>query len=462
MDKSAFQVHAIGEEALSNLPLTSWRCAFLAGRSTKTQSIPLYNILWAELSQDQANLTIDYAEEVSKTQLRVAHLSYPTTKPQNESEPPSSPTTDTINQWIETLLTAAYGPATRRKRAYVLINPHAGPGRAQTQWTQEVAPLFAAARMPTTVHTTTRSGEAIELARTMDIDAFDIVVPCGGDGGPHELFRGLGARTTDARRALATVAVAHVPCGSGNALACNTLGTPKAGPAALAIVKGVPTPVDLVSITQEGETRSLSFLSQTLGVMAEADLGTEHLRWMGEHRFTYGTVKQILKKKEYACDLWVKMEIETKEAIRKHYRRERENSADKMTTTTSTAESEELGASIAAVGEEGGLPPLKYGTVGDAVPEGWIKVDADHVGTFFAGNVSTLFSSRGIHLYGCVLFFSYADWTSFLDGLDGPRRELFHSRPLQRRLSRRLPRRWQRPRCQSARLASQLPKQLLF
>lgn len=287
----------------------------------------------------------------------------------------------------------------------------------------------------------------------MDIDAFDIVVPCGGDGGPHELFRGLGARA-DARRALATVAVAHVPCGSGNALACNTLGTPKAGRAALAIVKGVPTPVDLVSITQ-GETRNISFLSQTLGVMAEADLGTEHLRWMGEHRFTYGTVKQILKKKEYACDLWVKMEIETKEAIRKHYKREREGSADKMTTTTSTAESESVGASAAA-GE--GLPPLKYGTVADAVPEEWMKVDADHVGTFFAGNVSTL-KSMGKQRYS---WFSVLLIWSTVDGLDGPRRKLLHRRPLQRRLPRRLPRRRQRPRRQSPRLVTGLSKQLVF
>lgn len=291
-------------------------------------------------------------------------------------------------------------------------------------------PLFAAARMPMTVHTTTRSGEAVELARNMDIDAFDIIAPCGGDGGPHEIFRGLGLRA-DARRALQTVAVAHVPCGSGNALACNTLGTPKASLAALAIVKGVPTPMDLVSITQ-GSTRSLSFLSQTLGVMAEADLGTEHLRWMGEHRFTYGTVKQILKKKEYACDLWVRMEIDTKEGIRAHYRRERENSAEKMTISTasrvgagSTAESESSTA-----GE--GLPPLKYGTVADEVPEEWTKIDADHMGTFFTGTVSTRAHTSPWAPY--ILFSSQkADHLalSLLDGLDGPRRELLQRRALQ-------------------------------
>ena len=44
--------------------------------------------------------------------------------------------------------------------------------------------------------------------------------------------------------------------------------------AALAIVKGVPTPLDLVSITHGGE-RTISFLSQALGLIAEIDLGTD-------------------------------------------------------------------------------------------------------------------------------------------------------------------------------------------
>lgn len=246
--------------------------------------------------------------------------------------------------------------------------------------------------MPLTIHTTTRSGEAVELARTMDIAAFDIIAPVGGDGGPHEIFRGLGQRAHDAARALATVAVAHVPCGSGNALACNVFGTSKPALAALAIVKGVATPLDLVSITTAGGARGLSFLSQTLGVMAEADLGTEHLRWMGEHRFTYGTVKQILKKKEYPCDLWVKMEIETKEGVRAHYRRERERvaaegrAADKLTTSSTGGQGSSAGSEAEAAGE--GLPPLVYGTVADPVPEEWVKMDADRMGTFFAGNVS--------------------------------------------------------------------------
>lgn len=321
------------------------------------------------------------------------------------------PTPDSILKWTDTLLDRAYGPAQRRKRAYVLVNPHAGPGGAQKKWDHEVEPIFKAARMALTVHTTTSSGEAVDLAANMNIDEFDIIVPCSGDGLPHEVFNGLGKRP-DARRALQKIAVAHVPCGSGNALACNVFGTHKVSLAALAIVKGVPTPMDLISITQGGK-RFLSFLSQTLGIMAEADLGTEHLRWMGEHRFTYGVVTRILKKRVYPCDLYVKMEIDHKDGVREHYKRERENSSsvgvggdvDKLTTSTGTptrnghgsiSVTTESDTEVPSARSEDGLPPLRYGTVQDKLPEDWEKIEADQVGNFYCGNVSHFSSSPSL------------------------------------------------------------------
>jgi len=48
--------------------------------------------------------------------------------------------------------------------------------------------------------------------------------------------------------------------------------------------------VDLFSIVQDGK-RTLSFMSQALGLMADLDVGTEHLRWMGDTRFVYGLLR---------------------------------------------------------------------------------------------------------------------------------------------------------------------------
>ena len=48
--------------------------------------------------------------------------------------------------------------------------------------------------------------------------------------------------------------------------------------------------VDVFSITQ-GDKRSLSYMSQAVGLMADLDLGTENLRWMGDTRFAVGLLK---------------------------------------------------------------------------------------------------------------------------------------------------------------------------
>jgi hypothetical protein len=48
--------------------------------------------------------------------------------------------------------------------------------------------------------------------------------------------------------------------------------------------------IDLLSILQSGK-RSLSFMTQCTGLMADVDLGTEHLRWMGSNRFIYGYLR---------------------------------------------------------------------------------------------------------------------------------------------------------------------------
>ena len=45
--------------------------------------------------------------------------------------------------------------------------------------------------------------------------------------------------------------------------------------------------VDTFSVTQNNK-RTMSFMSQALGLMADLDLGTEHLRWMGDTRFMLG------------------------------------------------------------------------------------------------------------------------------------------------------------------------------
>ena len=140
--------------------------------------------------------------------------------------------------------------------------------------------------------------------------------------------------------------------------------------AALEVVKGLRTPLDLISITQ-GEKWTLSFLSTSLGFVAETDLGTDNIRWMGEARFTYGFMVRLLGKTMYPIEYAVKEEIVDKEEIKKHWSRA------KGVVPIET----DIQAGL-------GLPPLKYGTINDPLPEGWTPMtDYPNMGSFYCGNM---------------------------------------------------------------------------
>ncbi len=323
-----------------------------------------------------------------------------------------------VEAWVEALLTRGYGDAQRRRRAKVLVNPHAGPGGAARIWEREVRPLFEAARMVVDAVYTTRAGEAVGICEKLDADAYDVVVPCSGDGLPHEVFNGLGRRR-DARVALRKVAVAHIPCGSGNAMSCNLNGSYRPGEAALAVIKGVRTPLDLMSVTQGGGgsgggggnsggvggggtngkddddepvRRTLSFLSQSVGIVAESDLDTENLRWMGAMRFNLGIAQRIFSKKVYPCDVAAKVKIADKDGVRAHYRREKTEADFNVRReggrgaggSSYDPHSDDFDDDEA--GE--GLPPLRYGSINDKVPEDWERLTCDSMGNFYCGNVS--------------------------------------------------------------------------
>lgn len=53
--------------------------------------------------------------------------------------------------------------------------------------------------------------------------------------------------------------------------------------------------------------RRVSFLSAALGLMVDLDLGTEHLRWMGDGRFVWGFVRGVAQRK--ACKVRLCLDV---------------------------------------------------------------------------------------------------------------------------------------------------------
>src|SRR6185437_11560256 len=104
-------------------------------------------------------------------------------------------------------------------------------------------------------------------------------------------------------------------------------------------------------------------LSQSFGIVAESDLGTDNIRWMGAQRFTYGFLVRLLQRTIWPCDLAIKVEIDDKRAIKEHY-----------AAFKSVVEDDGVLADqkrLDAAKQSPALPELKFGTVQDVLPSDW-------------------------------------------------------------------------------------------
>ena len=374
-----------GRESRASFASPSRSC--LLG-SKSTRSIPYFNLLWASVSK--VDLTIHYARPTSSSptsSVRVAYLHY-------ALDLSSTAAFTAASAWISKLLEHAYGSSQRKKRIKLLVNPYGGAGKAVKICQTEIEPILAAAHCELDIERTSYRGHAVEIAEKLDISAYDVVAAASGDGLVHEVFNGLGKKS-NAAEALRQVAVVQLPCGTGNAMSWNLNGTDEPSLAALYIVKGLRMPFDLMSVSQ-GDKRTLSFLSQSIGIVAESDLGTENLRWMGDARFTYGFLVRLIGKTQYSCDIAVKAVTENKSEIKRHYAREvakRRRIAQHRSRDTSSPSS--------ATPSSTALPPLRHGTVStplststptssiaSSTAPAWSPLAPyPNLGSFYAGNM---------------------------------------------------------------------------
>jgi len=299
-----------------------------------TRTIPYYYILYAGVIKQTQNdqiLMIRHAQPLSSSKspkgVRVECLSYDVPEKLDTSfSSEFSIAPRSIDEWLKSLLARAYPHArmTPRQRLKILVNPHSGRGNAVSRWETEAEPILRAAACSLDVEETQYNGHARNIAESLPVDTFDTIVCVSGDGLPHEVFNGFGRRD-DANTMLKTIAVAQLPGGSGNAMCWNCFGTGDMSLAALGIVKGIRMPLDLMSITQEdpseegGFRRILSFCSQSVGIVAEVDLGTENLRWLGEGRFLIGFLQRCWGKTVWPCEVAICHVEDEKEKIKEKY-----------------------------------------------------------------------------------------------------------------------------------------------
>lgn len=132
--------------------------------------------------------------------------------------------------------------------------------------------------------------------------------------------------------------------------------------------------VDVCSVTHK-HTRVLSFMSQAIGLMAELDLGTEHLRFMGDSRFVYGYLRGLISHRTCPVKVSIKVAQSDKDQMVKDLRAG-EAAALRMQSATADAAgtngtSEVVSGDAPTEQTEPGLPPLKY-PFGEQTGDGWV------------------------------------------------------------------------------------------
>ncbi|EDV97672.1 sphingosine kinase 1 [Drosophila grimshawi] len=192
----------------------------------------------------------------------------------------------------------------RRRRILVMLNPKSGSGNAREVFNMHVAPVLNEAEVPYDLYVTKHSNYAIEFMGNRRLDDWCTILSVGGDGLFHEIINGL-LRRPDWSQVLDSIALAIIPCGSGNGLARSIahgynepyFSNPVLG-AALTAISGRSSPLDVVRVQLESRVM-FSFLSIGWGLISDVDIESECIRMFGYQRFTIWTLYRLANLRTY-------------------------------------------------------------------------------------------------------------------------------------------------------------------
>lgn len=356
-------------------------CTPMATGKRRVSFISFYEILWCQWSDvDSRKLEVTYvnpkAEEVIPEVISIdidQDFVIPTS--------PASESTDICQE----ILAQAYKSHIISPSIAVIINPHGGKGKAAEIYKKKIAPILRAANVKVEYIETKHHEHAVQIARELEISKFDIVACCSGDGIPHEVINGFYQRPDNGLSAFQKIAVTQLPCGSGNALSLSTHGSNDASVATFSMLKSHRVKLDLMAILQKSSPiTKLSFLTQCFGIIADSDIGTEHLRWMGPVRFEIGVMGKILSGAKYPCDVFVEYAVELKHDLETHFQQFR---PDTPSQNQVQPESPALSASNLIV----------HGpAISDPIPLHWVKLPenvTNNLNIFYVGKMPYISSN---------------------------------------------------------------------
>jgi sphingosine kinase len=209
-----------------------------------------------------------------------------------------------INALVRGIRQASGLPA-RPRKLLVLVNLKSGTGTGQQVLDQTVRPMLVQAGVELEICETTHPLHAKERATEEDIGSYDGVVLMGGDGIIHEFLQGVHAHR-NADQLVHTIKLGVIGCGTGNGLAKSLTHAANEAYSHLEstflIAKSQTTAMDL-SKYETSTQEYYSFLTFTWAMIADVDIESESVRFLGSLRFDLCAAWRVVSLRTYQARL---------------------------------------------------------------------------------------------------------------------------------------------------------------
>ena len=175
------------------------------------------------------------------------------------------------------------------RKILLVVNPTGGLRNGLTIL-ENVKPIFEAGGIEIDVIETKYAGHAKDIAKAMEIEKYESLCLVGGDGTMHEAINGMYTRQDNKR-----ISIGLIPAGTGNSL-MHDFNCLDPSIAAKWIIKGYTKKIDLAEISMEHKI-VYAFNIIGWGMITDINLRAEGVRWMGENRYTYSALMEIMSHK---------------------------------------------------------------------------------------------------------------------------------------------------------------------
>ncbi|XP_053684121.1 ceramide kinase [Sabethes cyaneus] len=240
----------------------------------------------------------------------------------------------------------------RPKSLLIFLNPYGGKQKAFALFEKYGKPLFKLAQIDINLIITQRAQQIYDImtSQTINLNSYDGIVCCGGDGTFAELFNGLVYRTMidlglDIQNPpylpKPSIPIGIIPAGSTDTVAYCLNGTTDVKTSIIHIILGQSYGLDVSSVYRKrgvhtnpssavptdpsannatyddsganGRPQLLKLYASVIsyGFLGDVTMDSENYRWMGPKRYEYSGVKKFLKNRGYKGSVVVQVEKET-------------------------------------------------------------------------------------------------------------------------------------------------------